>query len=603
MTDEQKLDNIILNENAYFFHNINNIQFTDAKIIELFRIASTTKSSNYLLKEIRKNFSFEGIEINYSFCVFKYQTKPTFIDEEIENWTETKLAYLLISEIEDYIIICRKNISNIQKFIKQFNALDYKTLSTLFVDEETTFEKFGLKNMNVSDNALREKSLEAINLKENFSALGASTYILNSVRLKNNDEKISLILNSSRINKFGKKNNIEDFLSWGKKLVDEIKAHSEKETFLSVFAEPQDYESIRHTLEPISTLFIFSNLYSDFETGKINRAVVKFEDIKKEINILKYLSNFERLLKVYEFIDDDSIISYFVENKTSKDLEVRLNEKSITFRSRKLKNVILENENGTEISILDYINYKSGFIINFDSIDLAYTNRKLFKDSKLLGNIDYFLKIFKPFENLNNVTSEKGNFVVGQSTFEDNSIFNFVENEFIDNSEYLICDDLGREWADHISVTEDKIIFYHSKYKASNFSASDFQDIVGQAQKNLGNLSPQDFQLSTKESFWNNNYNSSNGINTNIRRIRKGSNATDAISQIKNTIKNPHFKREVHIVINFISKVHLTENLEKLKNGTTFGERSETIQILWFISSLNSSCQEVNTDIYICCKP
>lgn len=59
----------------------------------------------------------------------------------------------------------------------------------------------------------------------------------------------------------------------------------------------------------------------------------------------------------------------------------------------------------------------------------------------------------------------------------------------------------------------------------------------------------------------------------------------------------------MYLVINFISRSELQENLNKLKSGITFGQKNETIQILWFISSLVSSCKEVNVDPYICCKP
>lgn len=42
----------------------------------------------------------------------------------------------------------------------------------------------------------------------------------------------------------------------------------------------------------------------------------------------------------------------------------------------------------------------------------------------------------------------------------------------------------------------------------------ELKDIVGQALKNLGNLMPQDFQLASKQAFWNNNYNN-DGFQTN----------------------------------------------------------------------------------------
>jgi len=223
MTEQEKLENIIINENAYIFHNTENINISKYKIDVLFRDASVIKSSNFLLKEVKKNLTINNIKIEYSICIFKYNTKPTFIEESVENWIETKLAYLLIVEIDDYIVISRKNVSKIQDFLKQFNPLDYKVLSTLFVNEETQFEKFNLKNLNVSDKALREKSLEAVDLKENFSGLGANNFMLSSLRLKNANEKISLILNSSRINKFGKKNSIGDFCRWAEILIRQIK--------------------------------------------------------------------------------------------------------------------------------------------------------------------------------------------------------------------------------------------------------------------------------------------------------------------------------------------------------------------------------------------
>jgi len=602
MTKEDQLKNILINENAYFYKNISNVVIAKWNIIEVFRDASSFKMGNYLLKEVKKSHILNGEQIKYSFCVFKYQTKPTFIDEEIHNWFEVKLGYLLIVEIREYIIISRKNSSNIQNFIKQFQVLDYKVLSTLFVNDDTSFEKFSLKNLNVSDNAIREKSIEAIDLKENFSALGASNYMLSSMRVKNNDVKTSLILNSSRINKFGKKNSIERFCDWSFDLVDEISGHVEHDTFLSVFAEPQDYEILRSTLIPISILFNFGSLINDFEYGRIDKAILRIEysdEIKNiEIDIIKYLSAFERLCKIESFNN-----SYKIQNKTAKDLEIRLNDKSITLKSEKLKKVLLIKDNGIEQSIIDYLNTNSGFIINFENIDLAYSNRKLFKDNKLLGNIDHFIKVFSPYNELQTTNSEKGNFNSIQTQFEVNSTFRFVEDTFSQNVDYFICDDLGKEWADHIGVTSNKITFYHSKHKDSKSSASAFQDIVAQALKNLGNLSPQDFQLESKRAFWSSQYNSGTGIQTNINRLRVGGSVNNAIDGIKNAIKNPYFDKEVYLVVDFISKSELKLYLHKLKNSVNFAQKNEALQILWLISSLISGCKELNTNVTICCKP
>lgn len=603
MTDPEKLENVIINENAYFFSNDNNVRISKNKIEQVFRDVSFAKSGNYLLKKVKEEVTIDGLDITYSFCTFKFDSKPTFIDEEIDNWIETKLAYLLIVEIDDFIVISRKNISKVQDFVKQFTPLDYSVLSTLFVTDDTLLEKFNLKNLNVSDKALREKSVEAIDLRENFSALGANNYMLNSLRVNNNDEKISLSLNSSRINKLGRKNSIEQFCTWAKNLVDQINAHTDRVTFLSVFAEPQDYESLKDTIIPISVLFVFSKLYSDFESGFISRCFVEYtyddgEIIERDINLISHLSKFERLSSVSE---DNG--SYYIDNKSADDLLLRFNDKSISIRSQKLKNIILERDNGTQLSMIDYINYTGGYIINFENIDLVYSNRKLFKDNRLLGNIEHFMKIFIPHVELNNITGEKGNFTAVQTNFDNNSLFQFVENTYLNDFDYFVCDDLGREWADHIGINEDKVALFHSKSNTTQFSASAFQDIVGQAQKNLGNVSPQNYQLDGKRDFWNSQYVSTTGVETSINRLRKGDNIDNAISQYKSATNSPNFHGEVHLVLNFISRTTLETNLNLLKAGNTFGQRSETIQILWFISSLVASTQEVNTNVFIHCRP
>jgi len=126
--------------------------------------------------------------------------------------------------------------------------------------------------------------------------------------------------------------------------------------------------------------------------------------------------------------------------------------------------------------------------------------------------------------------------------------------------------------------------------------------IVGQAQKNLGNLSPADNQWKMKKNLWDRDY-VLNKTTTQIHRIRKGSNSNEAIAYFKNLKSQPNLTKKVYLVINFISKLELTDRLQKLKNNETFKERNEVIQILWFISSLISSCNEVSAETYIICKP
>ncbi len=602
MTTQELINNLILNENAYFFTKIRPGLLSKALIERTFREASLEKAGRYLLNVVKQTIQVDAVNIEYSVCVFKYSKKPSFIKEEVLEWNETKLAYLVIVDFDSYVAISKRNISGTKELNDKIFPIDYKTMSSLFIEESTAFEKLSMNNMNVSDNAVRQKSMEAIDLKESVSTFGLQNYMLNNLRLNNDDDKVSLSLNSSRINRFGKKNNLSFFITWSKVIVDKIINFNETDTFISSFAQPLNFEDERQTLKPIAILFLLSKLNADYEAGKIESTKIIFEDVERDIDLVSILDKFSRLIEIKELPSNRGNLYFKVDTKVVKDLSVSINQKSISLRSSKLSNLIVKFSNDTEISIIEYFNRYSCFIINFDRVELVYSHRKLFKDSRLLGNTEAFLKVFKPYHELGSVTSEKGTIQNSSTHFSTDSIFGFVENKFLSDSQFFICDDLGKEWADHIGLYDDNISFFHSKYKESAFSASAFQDIVGQAQKNLGNLSPVDNQFLSKSTLWGRNY-VLDGVESNITRIRKGSSSEQAIEYFKELKTYPNLSKRVYLVINFISKNDLTDRLDKLKRNESFRERNEVIQILWFVSSLISTCYEVGAESYIICKP
>jgi hypothetical protein len=603
LTEDEILNQIVLNENAYFYSNPDEVNLSKYLITNLFKKISSGRTGNYLLKVINKEIIIEQQSFNYSMCIFRYTAIPSILEEHLENWEETKLAHILIIDFKDYIMTIRRNVGKLKAFLEKFEPIDYKVLSTLYVDEDTQIEKINMQNMNVSNRAMRQKSLESLDLQQNLSPLGTSNYVVNNLRVKNDDEKTSLSLNTSRINKFGKKSTIREISKWGYLQIERLRTYTERETFLSMFSESIDFKDHKHNLMPIAILFVFSKLYEDLEQNVIHETRIVLRDGRhRQINLIKYISKVETLLQITNN-NTVGLTSYDIQNPYANDLEIRMNEKSISVRSQKLKNIILFKDNGKMQPLIDYINVSNQFIVNFDNCELIYTNRKLFKDNRLLGNIDNFLKIFLPNPQLQSATSEKGTLTTAARNFSTRSIFNITESIFLQESEFLVCDDLGKEWADHICIVGNKIRFIHSKYKETNYSASAFQDIVGQALKNLGNLMPQDFQLTSKQVFWSRNYKDDN-IQTQIRRLRKGNSVNAFTDKFKRTILEPNHQREVYLVLNFISKSGLEIKLQQLRDAEAFPERNEVIQILWFISSFINGCKEAGVDgVYVYCKP
>ena len=79
-------------------------------------------------------------------------------------------------------------------------------------------------------------------------------------------------------------------------------------------------------------------------------------------------------------------------------------------------------------------------------------------------------------------------------------------------------------------------------------------------------------------------------------------NSQDAIDKWLAIQEHPDFKKEIVLVINFISKQLLNDKLEKLRKQIHFSEENEVYQILWFINSLLSNCKEQNISLKIICK-
>ena len=169
---------------------------------------------------------------------------------------------------------------------------------------------------------------------------------------------------------------------------------------------------------------------------------------------------------------------------------------------------------------------------------------------------------------------------------------------FKEDYTYFLCDDCGTEWADHIGISIDRVTFFVEKHKASKDSASDFQDVVGQALKNLANLMPSDKQLEDRREFWSGLYQTSN-----MQRYRSSTgNVDEAIAEWKKNNLRPNCKREMCIVVDFLSRANFKQQLDDIANGNAVPHEAELRQRLWLLSSFVNSCLEYGVQPLIYCK-
>jgi hypothetical protein len=598
---------IILNENIYIYKKISGKFYSKRTIEGLFATIKNEKDHlgcKKLDSELNKTGKTNnGMTYLFSGLILKYTNKASFISEYIKDWDEQKLAYFFLIDFGTYVIIAKRNISGINDFINSLNPLPYEVITTFLYTPQTLMEKFSMDNLDPSSSAMRARSVSSDNLLESFNYVGANSYMLNFLRFNNDNDRFNISANTSRLAKAGEKATLSDFANFCGHIVNLAEKPIVKDTPLTMFATPFDYATERDKLTPIALTFLYNRFLDDLDKELITDIRYEYDGHPaRSLNLAKQIKGVSQLVSLIPDATDK--YAYDVEpgqQVVSKDIRLKMNEKSIRIGSARLSRIKVYRADDSTLALTDYINNKGCFFVNFNQSEFTYANRKLFRDSRLLGSIDQFLTIFTPDPLVALIKTEKGKVTQNSIQFLKNTSFRYAEDKFSDG-EYLLLDDLGDEWADHIRIKGSEIAFILSKADKKKFSATAFTEVIGQAQKNIGNLSAMDSQIKAKLENWRTFYKKDKVI-TKIKRLRIGNTIDEFASRFIELKTTPNSKKAVYLNINFISKQLLEKNLKKLKNNETFGQRKQTIQILWQISSLIASGREHNVDVYIICKP
>jgi len=576
----------ILTENAYFFVITKAISKKTIEIV--LAKAASNKKGQFIYKKIKEPQSFGGLSFLISSVVFKYETLPSFLTSGTE--VEIKYGYLIVLEYKGFLVISKRGTDEfIELLDNNISEIDYNTLSKFKLNSSTQYKKLGVNNLDTSKGVMRRATYEAEDVKGALSTIATANKIVSSLKIKNSSGLTSISIGTSRVNDFGYKLSIQEFCRWCDKICTQINSFSPANTYLDNFAEPLNYSKEIASLQPTSILFNFSPLLDAYESGVISEVYYENSGRKRKINLKSVIEDYDFCLDI-EY--DKVTKNYEIKNKFDATLILKKGKNNITLSGSKVKNIYIEYTTGEVSNLLNTVNRDSLYIVSFSNFDIRYSTRTLFKDNKLLGNIDYFLKSFETTKSLRSATSEKGKVTSTSLSFDATSIFGIIETS-ICTEKYLLCDDLGDEWADYIGFTPSSVIrFYHAKSSSKRFSASAFHDLVSQAIKNIGNF---DFNkdLTTKKAKISTLYGGSK-----IGRLRKG-NISTCFKDLKETYNSPNITREIVLVINFLDKLQLETELKKLKTG---GAKNQTVQILWLLSTLIGTCQERGINVRVITK-
>lgn len=583
-----------LTQNAQFFTP--KTQITSESILAVLNAASENKvdGSNFLVEKIRIESTIPETKNQYVYSarIFASKRPVYFFSEEI---TDTIHAFIVIIEIDNHIAILKKSCANTSDATDQyFNQINSNLLTATFDDDAVDFQKISLRNMTISDRALRARSYEAADLKGLLSTHAAGRSIPYFLKIRQGHSHKTISAHSGRVVESSERKGLDEIASWVKNQIYLIQNPATNKGFLSSFAKLVELEQVLTLTTPAAVLIESSLLHDHLiETGtpvtyKTRRGrVIPLSDSRKN----RLIQNLE---VVYDVNDDLEIIGH---ERTSK---LRKNAKSISIQSKPLKQIKLF-ENGKELSIQKYIMKNGLFSVCFKDPKFMYFMGRCFEDASGISEIQSILDILNPKTSFSAITSEKGSMQPDSTHFDLQSMFGEVETLHAAD-DYIFCDDLGNEWADHITLNQDQscISFIHSKHGSKSNSASNLHDLVGQGIKNLGNMY---FTIDGMRAKCKNKFSemyARDGIVSQINRTRKGD-----VSSIENyladLLKDYRLYRKCVLSCSFLSKQEITKEFNKLTAGKSVS--GNIIQLLWIISSFAHAAKDMNVIPEIYCQP
>lgn len=593
---------LLLNEGAYFY-KVGIRAITKKYIKEVFSDVLEGGCYNTLTKIVRQSehveVGAEAFQARCSLLVFRQTSIPTMFDFDEDDCPkdvkEAKISYLLIVEIRDYVVIVKKNISHLTNFLNNLVPISATKIANVLVENNTDFQQIKLANMNTSKNAMRTKSYEANNLQISMPMFGTNQNIVTTIRFVNdNDGTCSVNIGTSRIAKFGNKKGLTLLLEWMNFLVSKLENYVETENFLTRFAMPFSWKEVGADLQPTSLLiniFDLQNYISDkLDDKSIYRKVDKDSYIDFTDSFWRIFREGSESLELTRITDTQFMYKNIGVVKLANGLNITA--------KKPLDSLYYKDNVGRYLSVKSLINTLHCFIVCFSDFSYVYASGKLYRNSEIEKDFDSILAVLEPVGAISTVASEKGDGYSEQSTeFTANSLFHVVENELYNTADILLCDDMGNEWADYIAISNDAISFIHSKCKdKAGLSASNFQDAIGQAIKNIGNMNPNMNALRSKiysmRGTWK---------NTGIQKCRKG-NVDDIEGKYLKLMSNPNKKREVCLAVNFLSKQSLATAFYNIKNHIPFQQKNSVVQLAWILNGFISTCKEADLNCKIYCK-
>ena len=509
-----------------------------------------------------------------------------------DRFKETRYAFLLLLELNGFVGVVGSNIGDIAEFVSD-DPVGYEKLLALYSGSDTEIESLSTRNLRAARVGVVRSTQSGRHLEQALSRVGANQAAPFQVSLRQADQAWRISPGSGRVAVSGGRATIIDLCVWFAATCQEIEQATEPSDFIKAFAHPIALDDLPPNIVP-TALQLDSSVVDDlielgatFRRNETAMTDAEIEALRQTIRSLWLVETPQTRADIasqtWRLKLDDTEIGHLIVRSTK-----------ISLVSEHLSDVHIVNEDGTTETLNNVFNSGSQPLrLTFSDASYAYAAGQLFRDHRLLASRGALLEVLSgrlpPSARI-----EKGE---ANDRFTEDSLFGFVVDHASANDQYLVCDDIGAEWADFIGVStaQHQITFYHCKGGSIEVGASGLHEVVSQAAKNLGYLTASAAELNSRSAKWEGNWNA-----TQVPRLQRGPAVADSVGAFANAVAAPQATRRVMLVTSSLSKAAVAQAFD---NMDVHSPRAKVLHLLWLLSIFVDQCKSIGAVPEIICRP
>lgn len=596
-------------QSCYFYRQ--KARITSVAVTALFRSVRGAQSapSNNIFCHVRSQHQ----AVTWSAICFQFDKMPSFLPDA-GVVPDRVTGYLLVIEYKGFIAVFKSQLDLPADFIKRhLQRIGAQDVDRGLTSNNSVFARVRLRHMTTSRFALRSKTLEGSDLKNNVGMSSSSRYAPSGYSFVEANEHFSTTPRTGRISQRADRVGYLELIDYACRIIDRLHprpGRPSSSSFLAAFARPVELSELTSSPSQfaVDTALLGQRIFDDAEIRLVKRDGGGYRELVKA-EIEPILAELTQVLLITRNEAGRQIVSLPATGAEVGEIAIRKSRISLKRLSLPLSTDVYVESTLTIVGqdedrapLKQFIDKEDSFIILFDHPRYAYLDGTLYQDDSLSNGGAQFLNYLFTSHQLAAVTSEKGEFVAAQRAFDPDSTFGAILSNVAHEDNVVVCDDLGDEWADFIGFwtnpASPRITFYHAKHGDLSLSASAFHVSVGQAIKNLGHLGLHGPAMVNKFNRWGRYYRNSN-ITTRIQRTCRGA-PEDVRAAVEFCRSAPHTLKRVAIVTSSLSKADVERAFQDIAAGRAASPHF--VQLYWLLSSFFAACTEVGAFGCVICQ-